>query len=235
MDITQFKATLCSKDVKIYIISHAMSVLELGMKVLKCSSVEHVIENFNIVYDEFQKSSKWNPSSKQTYMIDFKRAIEHFPSLCEKIPTGMLGKPLKKRKRKLIIDTDDEDDVIDVKKVKLIVQEPVVNIFELNVHEKVWKLGFKKQQDDIVISHNNNMKVKIKIIDTEKIQNYLVRILEMMLKEAYNLDAEVKCVLTYNGNTLYECKIVQATKNIRDAANYVWREMIVPFYDITMV
>lgn len=236
MNLQQFMAALCSNNAKMHIVQGSNRVMKFGMKVLKCTNAEQVVANFKIVDDEIDKSSKWTAKSKPMYIKAFTRAVESIPSLRAKIPNGMLGKSSYKRKRVLIVDTDTEDDEVAQvlhKKVKLPSTKATITFFELKVQNTNWKLCFKKEQDDIVIHHNSSMKVKFNINETEKIKNYLVRVVEMMFREACKVNVDVKSSLTYDGNTLYECKINNVVRNIRDAANYAWQEMIVPFYDIT--
>jgi hypothetical protein len=216
MDLEQFVSALFKENVKLYVIQRAKSFANFGMNFLHCSTVNEVAENFQTVYKEVEKQGKWVDKSRGDY--------------------------INKKKRKLIVDSDTEDDekvtVNSHKKIKPIapVPQPIITkFFELSVHDTVWKLCFKKEAEELLINHNTSMKVKFNINDNEKIMHYVVRIIEMMLREACKIEPDVKCKLTYGNDLMYECRITQATRNIRDASKYVWNEVVAPFYETTMM
>ena len=247
MNLEQFVSVLFKKNVKLYVIQRARSFANFGMNFLHCSTVNEVARNFQAVCNESEKQGKWIDKSRIDYIKAFKQSIASAEILEKKSSKNtQLDNSSSKKKRKLIVDTDTEDendntnDTVTMnshKKIMLIAPIPkptITKFFELSVHDTVWKLCFKKETEELLINHNS-MKVKFNINDKDKIMHYVVRIIEMMLKETCKIEPDVKCKLTYGNDLMYECRITHTTRNIRDAANYVWNEMIVPFYEITMM
>jgi len=243
MNLEQFVYALFKKNVKMYVIQRARSFANFGMNFLHCSTVNKVAENLQAVYKESEKQGKWNDKNRGDYIKAFKQSIASVGILENKSPKNtQLDNSSFKKKRKLIVDSDTEEDDASImsshKKIMLTapVPKPIpTKFFELSVHDTVWKLCFKKEAEELLINHNTSMKVKFNINDKEKIMHYVVRITEMMLREACKIEPDVKCKLTYGTDLMYECRITQATRNIRDASKYVWNEMVAPFYETTMM
>ena len=249
MDITTFCKKLHEQNVKGYIVERARRIIHLGSNMLKCWTVEGVLIRLDFVYDNIEVHAKWTGRSRMNYFASFNNALQYFPNLRHKIPKEYWNKVNKKyqitnitpTKRKLIIDSDSEDIktnniVEETKKIKVVeLEKPKdkLTFYELSMHDNLWKLYFIRQNDEVLV-HQRSSKVKFNIKSVEDIKKYVVRVLEAQINEAYSINVIFKCKLTYGQDKMNSIIIRNATKNVRDVANHLWKEMVEPFYKVSM-
>lgn len=253
MNVISFSTKLTEKNVKGYVVERSRRVIELGFKMLKCSTVEEVLSKLDYVYDNIEAFAKWTvPASRNGYFATLNFALDYFPVLKSKVPNEYWAKvkTRKQKKRRLIVDTDsdDENDVIvhNKKMIKLLPVNQVVNkpiiindyssklsFYELSMNESLWKIYFIRKDDEVII-HQRSSKVKFSVSSENDIKNYVIRVLEALIKEAYSINVIFKCKLKYGQDNMNEIIINNATKNIRDVANHIWTEMFQPFYKVSM-
>jgi hypothetical protein len=110
---------------------------------------------------------------------------------------------------------------------------PTSPFYELSLHGNLPKLYFiRKDNSDILEVKHKCFKSVLDINNEEAVKTYIVKLLETMLKDACQFDIDVKCDLSYGGDKVYHCNLPQATKNIRYVADYIWKEVISPFYKV---
>lgn len=252
MNVISFSTKLTEKNVKGYVVERSRRVIELGFKMLKCSTVEEVLSKLDFVYDNIETFAKWTvPASRTGYFSTLNFALDYFPVLKSKVPKEYWAKlkTRKQKKRRLIVDTDsDDEDVIvqNKKKIKLIPVSQVINkpitinddssklsFYELSMNDTLWKIYFIRKDDEVFINQRSS-KVKFNINNDIDIKNYVIRVLEALIKDAYSINTSFKCKLKYGQDNMNDIIINNATKNIRDVANHIWTEMVEPFYKVSM-
>lgn len=246
MNVISFCTKLIEKDVKSYVVERSRRIINLSFKMLKCSTVEEVMSKLDFVYDNIEVQANWTGRSKVEYFASFNKALMYFPILRSQIPKTYWSKmsvrtqiqnamPLK---RKFVIDTDSEDEEVEKKKIKLIpFNKPICNdyskFYEVSMNDTLWKIYFIRKDDEVLI-HQRSSKVKFNVNNDNDIKNYVVRVLEALIKESYSINIAIKCKLRYGEDSMNDIIINNATKNIRDAANHIWTEMVEPFYKVSM-
>jgi hypothetical protein len=101
------------------------------------------------------------------------------------------------------------------------------------MNDTLWKIYFLRKDDEVLINQRSS-KVKFNINNDNDIKNYVIRVLEALIKDACSINASFKCKLKYGQDNMNDIIINNATKNIRDVANHIWTEMIEPFYKVSM-
>lgn len=258
MDVISFCTKLLEKNVKGYVVGRCRRIIELSFKMLNCLTVEEVLSKLDFVYDNIQVRANWTDKSKTDYFSTFNKALQHFPILMSKVPKKYYIKinsttneimSVKQQKRKFVIDTDSEDEEVTTqstpivqgkKKIKLIpFVKPTIDdnsnltFYELSMNDTLWKIYFIRKNDEVLINQRSS-KVKFNINNDIDIKNYVIRVLEALIKEAYSINVIFKCKLKYGQDNMNNVIINNATKNIRDVANHIWTEMVEPFYKVSM-
>jgi hypothetical protein len=252
MNVISFSTKLTEKNVKGYAVERSRRVIELGFKMLKCSTVEEVLSKLDFVYDNIETFAKWTvPATRIGCFSTLNSALDYFPMLKSKVPKEYWAKlkTIKQKKRKLIVDTaSDEVNIIvqNKKKIKLIPVSQVINkpitindnssklsFYELSMNDTLWKIYFVRKGDEVFINQRSS-KVKFNINNDIDIKNYVIRVLEALIKDACSINTSFKCKLKYGQDNMNDIIINNATKNIRDVANHIWTEMIEPFYNVSM-
>lgn len=250
--------TFCTKlheqNVKGYIVDRSRRIIQLGLNMLKCSTVEGVLSKLDFIYDNIEVHAKWTGRSRMEYFASFNNVLRYFPDLISKIPNEYWNKVSRKyqiknitpMKRKLVINSDSEDDKTDnivkeTKKIKLVefekpkdvVDYSKLTFYELSMHDSLWKTYFVRKDDEVLV-HQRSSKVKFNITNVDDIKRYVVRVLEAQINEAYSINVIFNCKLKYGQDKLNSIIIRNATKNVRDVANHLWKEMVEPFYKVSM-
>lgn len=258
MNVISFCTKLLENDVKGYVVERSRRIFHLSFKMLKCSTIEEVLSKLDYVYDNIEAQANWTGRSRAEYFASFNRALQHFPILKSKIPKEYWAKLNKthitiktsEKKRKFIIDTDSEDDEVksdnrslvlqEKKKIKVIpINKPKIEdyskltFYELSMNDTLWKVYFIRKDDEVFVNQRSS-KVKFSINSENDIKNYVIRVLEALIKEAYSINVILKCKLKYGQDNMNDIIINNATKNVRDVATHIWTEMVEPFYKVSM-
>ena len=241
MNVISFCTKLLENNVKGYVVERSRRIIELSFKMLKCSTVEGVMSKLDFVYDNIEAQAKWTGRSREEYFASFNRALHYFPILKSKIPkeywTKMSVRTQMRNaipmKRKFVIDTDSEDEVVEKKTKVVPVDNTKMTFYELSMHDTLWKIRFIRKDDEVLINQRSS-KVKFNINNHNDIKNYVIRVLEALIKDAYNINVIIKCKVKYGEDSMNDMIYNHAAKNIRDVANHIWTEMVEPFYKVSM-
>lgn len=177
MDVDKFCAVLINKKVAAYAILRSKRIIEVGFKILKCSTVEEVMSKLDVVYDKIEVRAGWKvPSSRTEYFATLRNALEYFPLLKAKVPKELMIKLNKRNnRRKRVVDDEEEDtnkddDVVyqSQKKIKLVsmnemphkeetvvittekkndVSDKTSNSYEVSMHDSLWKFSFIRKEN----------------------------------------------------------------------------------------
>lgn len=257
MNAATFYIKLFENGLKGYVVERSRRIIEIGSQIVKCKRLEDIMAKLDVVYDNIDSYTKWTETTRTEYFASFNSALEYFPDLKSKVSEEYWTKfsDTRRRKRKFVNDKGDDNVVMHGRK-KLSLTSPVTPqlmqkhrlhpsnpasseqkephaFYELSMNTVPWKVHFVRNNDDVLV-YQRSSKVKFHVNNTEDTKIYVVRVLETLLKEAFNINPIIRCNLKYGQDNMNDITIHNAMKNMREVATHVWTEMVEPFYKVTM-